>query len=86
MVKKDNQADDAEEPFVLKWKWRPEHHFEHIKKKGFVDGSVMTIEQLLDQKTVTNDTSDYLWYYSRYSVCLWPFASHLKNNNQLINS
>ncbi|XP_050243381.1 beta-galactosidase 15-like [Quercus robur] len=68
MVKKDNQADDAEEPFVLKWKWRPEHHFEHIKKKGFVDGSVMTIEQLLDQKTVTNDTSDYLWYYSSFDL------------------
>ncbi|KAK7839755.1 beta-galactosidase 15 [Quercus suber] len=68
MVKKDNQADDAEEPFVLKWKWRPEHHFERIKKKGFVDGSVMTIEQLLDQKTVTNDTSDYLWYYSSFDL------------------
>ncbi|KAF3942594.1 hypothetical protein CMV_030763 [Castanea mollissima] len=39
MVKKDNQADESKEPFVLKWQWRPEHYFEHIKKNGFVDGS-----------------------------------------------
>lgn len=67
MVKKENEADDFEEPFRLKWQWRTEP-IEHIKEnqKG-IKGSLKTVEQLLDQKAF-NDTSDYLWYCTRYNV------------------
>lgn len=63
MEKLPNEADDDKEPYELKWLWRPEHG-EHLKK-GTVRGSVMSANKLLDQKTVTNDTSDYLWYLTR---------------------
>ena len=64
MVKKENAADDFEEPYALKWQWRDEG-FEHSNKNGLVEDSLMTVEQLLEQKAVTNDTSDYLWYITR---------------------
>ncbi|KAL6283418.1 hypothetical protein ACE6H2_014347 [Prunus campanulata] len=32
MEKMRNEADDGEEPYSLKWGWKPEH-FTHIKKK-----------------------------------------------------
>ncbi|KAK9937828.1 hypothetical protein M0R45_014596 [Rubus argutus] len=58
-----NEADasGAGEPYDLVWGWRPEH-FTHLKKNGSVLHSNLTTNQLLDQKVVTNDTSDYLWY------------------------
>lgn len=63
MVKLPNEADDQTEPYELTWDWRPEHP-EHLHD-GLAKGSVMTVSKLLDQKTVTNDTSDYLWYLTR---------------------
>jgi hypothetical protein len=64
MVKKENVAENFEEPYTLKWQWRDEG-FEHSNKNGIVEDSLMTVEQLLDQKAVSNDTSDYLWYITR---------------------
>lgn len=63
MVKKPNGADNAEEPSNLKWVWKNED-IEEIKN-GIVTGSDLTTNTLLDQKAVTNDTSDYLWYMTR---------------------
>lgn len=68
MVKQKNQADNGEEPYVLEWHWRNEH-IEHFEKNGAVEGSSLTMNKLLDQKAVTNDTSDYLWYLTRYQFC-----------------
>ncbi|KAM5586287.1 hypothetical protein ABKV19_005276, partial [Rosa sericea] len=58
-----NEADanDPEEPYGLVWGWRAEH-YTHLKENGSVLHSNLTTNQLLDQKVVTNDTSDYLWY------------------------
>lgn len=64
MVKTPNLADDGEEPYGLQWSWRSEH-FAHRKQDGTVDGSSLITNDLLDQKVVTNDTSDYLWYITR---------------------
>ena len=50
MVKKDNQADDSEEPFVLKWQWRPEHHFEHKKKCDDAEKSPVSHTVLVHSK------------------------------------
>ncbi|KAJ0087884.1 hypothetical protein Patl1_32313 [Pistacia atlantica] len=66
MVKKPNAADDAEEPSNLKWDWKNED-FEEIKYGTVVD-SDLTTSELLDQKAVTNDTSDYLWYMTSIVV------------------
>lgn len=63
MVRKPNNGDN---PNGLDWSWRaekPSHlkpSFINIKKKG-----VLYANQLLDQKVVANDTSDYLWYITR---------------------
>lgn len=70
MVKKDNDAADVDyddqEPAYrsLKWEWRKEKPA-YVKKDGLVQGSLLTAQRLLDQKVVTNDTSDYLWYITR---------------------
>lgn len=45
----------------FKWQWRSEK-IEHMTYEDRVDGSVITANRLLDQKVVTNDASDYLWY------------------------
>ncbi|OWM74486.1 hypothetical protein CDL15_Pgr003989 [Punica granatum] len=66
MEKLPNEADDEKEPYELKWQWRPEHP-EHLKH-GTVKGSVMSANKLLDQKVVTNDTSDYLWHMTSIDV------------------
>ncbi|KAI4371343.1 hypothetical protein MLD38_019590 [Melastoma candidum] len=58
----------------LTWLWRPEG-FEQLRN-GSVRGSLFTVNQLLDQKAVTNDTSDYLWYLT--SVDIKPDDSFLK--------
>ncbi|CAA7053682.1 unnamed protein product [Microthlaspi erraticum] len=56
MVKKPNEAED--EPTTLKWSWRPENMDSFLLKgKG-----ESTMRQLFDQKVVSNDQSDYLWY------------------------
>ena len=59
MVNKDNEADDDEEPFTLKWQWRSE------PLNQPQNNQVMATNELLDQKVVTNGTSDYLWYITR---------------------
>ncbi|KAL5740697.1 hypothetical protein ACOSQ2_029877 [Xanthoceras sorbifolium] len=67
LVKRPNQADDGREPYKLKWVWRKER-IEDIKKNGLVPDSVLTTNKLLDQLSVTNDTSDYLWYMTRFDL------------------
>ncbi|KAK4419298.1 Beta-galactosidase [Sesamum alatum] len=56
--------------YDLEWRWRAEH-FEHLKtsveKSGPMKG-VTYANQLLDQKLVTNDTSDYLWYMTSVDI------------------
>lgn len=47
---------------ALTWEWRNEK-IENMLH-GEVDGSVLTANRLLDQKLVTNDTSDYLWLFT----------------------
>ncbi|XP_038701892.1 beta-galactosidase 15-like [Tripterygium wilfordii] len=59
MVKKGNEADDEEEPYSLKWTWRPES-FMNLDT-ALALGNPLTTTELLDQKFF-NDTSDYLWY------------------------
>lgn len=63
MVKK--LPDEAKEKshYNLEWSWRVEK-FEHLKSHHLK--GVTYANQLLDQKLVTNDTSDYLWYMTRY--------------------
>ncbi|KHN27596.1 Beta-galactosidase 15 [Glycine soja] len=65
MVMKDNKSDNEEEPHsTLNWQWMHEPHVQ--LKDGQVLGLVSRkAAQLLDQKVVTNDTSDYLWYITR---------------------
>ncbi|KAF8111934.1 hypothetical protein N665_0070s0004 [Sinapis alba] len=56
MVKKPNEAEDSRS--TLKWSWRPENMDNFLLKgKG-----KSTYRQLFDQKVVSNDQSDYLWY------------------------
>lgn len=45
----------------LKWQWRNEK-IEHLTHEGDISGSAITANSLIDQKMVTNDSSDYLWY------------------------
>uniref|UniRef100_M4CGN7 beta-galactosidase n=1 Tax=Brassica campestris TaxID=3711 RepID=M4CGN7_BRACM len=56
MVKKPNEAEDT--PSTLKWSWRPEN-MDNFLLKGKGES---TQTQLFDQKVVTNEQSDYLWY------------------------
>ncbi|KAF3518153.1 hypothetical protein DY000_02061752 [Brassica cretica] len=56
MVKKPNEAEDTLS--TLKWSWRPEN-MDNFLLKGKGES---TQTQLFDQKVVTNDQSDYLWY------------------------
>uniref|UniRef100_A0A9I9CPE9 Beta-galactosidase n=1 Tax=Cucumis melo TaxID=3656 RepID=A0A9I9CPE9_CUCME len=57
----------------LKWQWRNEK-IEHITHEGDISGVALTANSLLDQKIVTNDTSDYLWYLTGF---------HLNGNDPL---
>ncbi|RZB91759.1 beta-galactosidase 15-like [Glycine soja] len=68
MVMKDNKSDNEEEPHsTLNWQWMHEPHVQ--MKDGQVLGSVSRkAAQLLDQKVVTNDTSDYLWYITSVDI------------------
>ncbi|CAN7128411.1 unnamed protein product [Brassica rapa subsp. narinosa] len=56
MVKKSNEAENI--PSTLKWSWRLEN-MDNFLLKGKGES---TQTQLFDQKVVTNDQSDYLWY------------------------
>ncbi|CAN6934511.1 unnamed protein product [Brassica oleracea] len=56
MVKKLNEAENTLS--TLKWSWRPEN-VDNFLLKGKGES---TQTQLFDQKVVTNDQSDYLWY------------------------
>ncbi|KAA8516637.1 hypothetical protein F0562_016857 [Nyssa sinensis] len=71
MVKSPNKADQGREPYNLLWKWRAEH-FEHLKtdskKKSHPQKDVIYATQLFDQKVITNDTSDYLWYMTSLNI------------------
>lgn len=55
-----NEADDNKESYALIWVWKPEH-FTHIKN-GSVKHSNLTANVQLDQKLVTNDTSNLVVY------------------------
>ncbi|KAI4357584.1 hypothetical protein L6164_001523 [Bauhinia variegata] len=66
MVKKENETDDAKESSALKWQWRYEPHEEMINFTAH--GSNLTANKLLDQKIVTNDISDYLWYITSVDI------------------
>ncbi|EOA38915.1 hypothetical protein CARUB_v10011312mg, partial [Capsella rubella] len=62
MVKKPNEAED--EPSTLKWSWRPEN-VDNVLLKGKGES---TMRQLFDQKVVSNDQSDYLWYMTTVNL------------------
>ncbi|CAH8363768.1 unnamed protein product [Eruca vesicaria subsp. sativa] len=62
MVKKPNEAED--EPSNLKWSWRPEN-MDNFLLKGKGES---TMRQLFDQKIVSNDQSDYLWYMTTLNL------------------
>ena len=53
-----NEAE--KQPESLKWVWRPENIHNALKGK-----SHSSANKLIDQKEVTNDVSDYLWYITR---------------------
>ena len=69
MIKVQNKAED--EPISLKWTWRPENVDAALLCKVNASDSA---NALIDQKDVTNDASDYLWYITRYS-CVPIFFS-----------
>ncbi|EEF46239.1 beta-galactosidase 15 [Ricinus communis] len=56
MVKRDNKAED--EPTSLNWSWRPEN----VDKTVLLGQGHIHAKQIVDQKAVANDASDYLWY------------------------
>lgn len=57
-------TEDSSEPKKLEWTWKPE-----IARKTILKGSGDLIAKgLVDQKDVTNDASDYLWYMTRYTL------------------
>ncbi|CAF1929069.1 BnaCnng48970D [Brassica napus] len=62
MVKKPNEAEDK--PINLKWSWRPEN-IDNFLLKGRGES---TMRQLFDQKIVSNDQSDYLWYMTTLNL------------------
>nr|GMD31480.1 beta-galactosidase 15-like [Ipomoea batatas] len=55
----------------LKWSYRPETvmHLKYgDKKQSSVLIDALDAKQLFDQKVVTNDTTDYLWYMTSFKV------------------
>ncbi|KAJ1418411.1 Glycoside hydrolase, family 35 [Sesbania bispinosa] len=67
MVMKDNEADVEDDSNTMNWQWMHEPFVQ--MKNGQVLGSVsLSVPQLLDQKVVTNDTSDYLWYITSVDI------------------
>ncbi|KAL3839735.1 hypothetical protein ACJIZ3_024326 [Penstemon smallii] len=56
--------------YDFEWKWRAEQ-FEHLKSHGNSSNplnGVTYANKLIDQKLVTNDTSDYLWYLTNVDI------------------
>ncbi|CAI9097865.1 OLC1v1034378C1 [Oldenlandia corymbosa var. corymbosa] len=51
----------------LEWTWRAER-VEQLKDQSAKEKSVTFADELLEQKSVTNDTSDYLWYMTSLEV------------------
>ncbi|CAH8271756.1 unnamed protein product [Arabidopsis lyrata] len=54
-------TEDSSKPEKLEWTWRPESAQKMILKSS---GDLIA-KGLVDQKDVTNDASDYLWYMTR---------------------
>ncbi|KAB1201441.1 Beta-galactosidase [Morella rubra] len=70
MTKIANKADQNEADASLNWVWRPEVvHDTILRGRGQVAAN-----QILDQKTVANDASDYLWYMT---------SVHIKENDPI---
>ncbi|TKY46213.1 Beta-galactosidase protein [Spatholobus suberectus] len=53
---------------TLNWQWKPEALYTQTKNGQALGSVAMTTPQLLDQKAVTNDTSDYLWYITSVDI------------------
>lgn len=62
MVKMPNRAEN--EPDIGKWEWKPESMRNVLSGIGGTSSST----QLLEQKAVTADASDYLWYMTSVDV------------------
>ncbi|KAF8396486.1 hypothetical protein HHK36_018109 [Tetracentron sinense] len=79
MVKKVDEAEN--EPMSLNWVWRPEH----IKDTILQAKGPIVAKQLLEQKAVANDASDYLWYMSSVDVdendLIWGEGTTLRVNS-----
>ena len=60
----ETKPNDAKADNQLQWQWRPEKAL-HINNYGFVKGSTLAANELLDQKRATNGTSDYLWVLTK---------------------
>ena len=58
MVKEDKQAE--KEAITLNWTWRSENIDNALHAK-----SNISVHQLIDQKDMAADTSDYLWYMTK---------------------
>ncbi|KAL4380244.1 hypothetical protein AHAS_Ahas04G0014100 [Arachis hypogaea] len=68
MVMKENEgADNDDGSYNLKWEWRHEP-FEQMKNGKILGNVALSAPQLLDQKVITNGTSDYLWYITSVNV------------------
>lgn len=66
MVKESNEAEN--EPSALEWQWKPE-----IINDTTISGiGEVSFDSLLDQKAA-NDTSDYLWYMTRYFIYFYKY-------------
>ncbi|CAI9760639.1 unnamed protein product [Fraxinus pennsylvanica] len=89
MVKK--LPDEAQEKshYNLEWSWRVEK-FEHLKAHPLK--GVTSANQLLDQKLVTNDTSDYLWYMTSFEideddpVCCEDINLQVQNSGHILHA
>uniref|UniRef100_A0A7N0VC10 beta-galactosidase n=1 Tax=Kalanchoe fedtschenkoi TaxID=63787 RepID=A0A7N0VC10_KALFE len=62
MVNKPNDAE--EQPASLKWQWRPERAADAIR----LGKGDYTASEILDQKAVAHDASDYLWYITNLDL------------------
>ncbi|XP_022972701.1 beta-galactosidase 7-like [Cucurbita maxima] len=60
-----SQVGNFKEP--MQWQWRDEK-IEFVSREGEVTDCAMTANRLLDQKVLTNDSSDYLWYITSFHL------------------
>ncbi|GAB2272251.1 Beta-galactosidase 7 [Dionaea muscipula] len=65
MVKKETEAE--EEPYSLEWQWRAEE-LDHWNAKLNMKKTTFMVNKLMEQKAVTNDTSDFLYYMTKFPV------------------